>query len=86
MSKKLYNTYSIPEENITLFELDRTEVEGKEYLMLLQKEEPNVIVAGFFEDGKLQLIDNVQENEKILKHFVKDTNDLFEKLKPFIKF
>ena len=59
MAEKMYNTYSFGDD-LTLFEIDRKTIKNKDYLLLLQKQEPNLIVVGFFEEGKLQIVVNIQ--------------------------
>jgi len=84
MSKKLYNTYLIGDK-YTLFEIDKKTIKNKEYLLLLQKEKPNLIVVGFFKDGKLEIIDNEVLAGEIVKVFMADEKGFYEKLLPFIK-
>ena len=84
MSKKLYNTYLIGDQ-YTLFEIDKKKIKNKEYLLLLQKEKPNLIVVGFFKDGKLEIIDNEILAGEIVKVFMADEKSFYEKLAPFIK-
>ncbi len=83
MTKKLYNTYSVGEE-VTLFEIDRLNIRGIEYLLLLQKQKPNILCVGFLEEQKLELVNNPVISREILKIFLKDENSCKEKLEPFI--
>ena len=85
MSEKMYNTYSFGDD-LTLYEIDRKTIKNKDYLLLLQKQEPNLIVVGFFEEGKLQIVVNKVISAELLKSFTNDRKAFFEKLKPFIKF
>lgn len=85
MSEKLYNTYNFGDD-LTLFEIDKKVIKNKEYLLLLQKQEPNLLVVGYFEDGKLQIVVNRVISAELLKNFTSDKKSFFEKLKPFIKF
>lgn len=83
MTEKMYNTYSFGDD-LTLFEIDRKTIKNKDYLLLLQKQEPNLIVVGFFEEGKLQIVVNKVMSAELLKSFTSDKKAFFEKLKPFI--
>jgi len=85
MNKKLYNTYSVGDE-LTLFEIDRRVINKKEYLLLLQKQSPNLIVVGFFDEGKLEIVNNRAINAELLKVFMENRNEFFDRLKPFIDF
>ena len=85
MGNKLYNTYSVGEE-LTLFEIDKKVIKGKEYLLLLQKQEPNLVVVGFFEEGKLEIVNNRVISAQLLKIFTEDKSSFYAKLKPFIDF
>lgn len=85
MGKKLYNTYSVGDE-LTLFEIDKKTIKGKEYLLLLQKQEPNLIVVGFFDEGKLEIVNNRVISSELLKKFTEDKARFYENLKPFIDF
>ena len=76
MSKKLYNTYLIGDK-YTLFEIDKKTIKNKEYLLLLQKEKPNLIVVGFFKDGKLEIIDNELLAGEIVKVFMADEKGFY---------
>ena len=71
MNKKLYNTYSVGDE-LTLFEIDRRVINKKEYLLLLQKQSPNLIVVGFFDEGKLEIVNNRAINAELLKVFMEN--------------
>lgn len=81
--KKLYNTYSVGED-LTFFELDRVSVKGIDYLLLLQKQSPNIICVGFVENQKLQIVNNPVISRELLKIFMKDEEAYKKKLKPFI--
>ena len=85
MNKKLYNTYSVGDE-LTLFEIDRRVINKKEYLLLLQKQSPNLIVVGFFDEGKLEIVNNRAINAELLRVFMENRNEFFDRLKPFIDF
>lgn len=81
--KKLYNTYSVGED-LTFFELDRVSVKGIDYLLLLQKQSPNIICVGFVENQELQIVNNPVISRELLKIFMKDEEAYKKKLKPFI--
>ena len=83
MQNKLYNTYSVGDE-LTLYELDRISIKGFEYVLLLQKQEPNIICVGFFENGKLELVNNQIISRELLKIFMRDEEAYRQKLEPFI--
>lgn len=85
MAEKLYNTYSYGED-LTLIEVDRKTIKNKEYLLLLQKQEPNLLIIAFFEDDKLQMVKNKVICGELMKVFIEDKNAFFEKIKPFINF
>lgn len=83
MEKKLYTTYSVGEE-LTLYELDRLNIRGINYVLLLQKQAPNIICVGFIENGKPQLVKNPAISRELLKIFMKDEQAYKQKLDPFI--
>lgn len=83
MGEKLYNTYNFGDD-LTLFEIDRKTIKNKDYLLLLQKQEPNLLVVGFFEDNKLQIVVNKVISAELLKSFTNDKKAFFEKLRPFM--
>ena len=70
MAEKQYNTYSIGDE-LTLIEIDKKTIKGKEYLLLLQQQKPNLIVVGFFEGEQLQIVVNRVIAAELLKTFMK---------------
>ncbi len=82
MEKKLYNTYSVGDE-LTLFELDRITIKGIDYVLLLQQQSPNIICVGFFENEKLELVNNPAISRELLKFFMRD-EAFKQKLQPFI--
>lgn len=84
MSEKMYNTYNFGDD-LTLFEIDKKIIKNKEYLLLLQKQDPNLLVVGYFEDDKLQIVVNKVMSTELLKVFISDRKAFFEKIKPFIK-
>lgn len=83
MPKKLFNTYSVGDE-LTLYELDRLTLKGIDYVLLLQKQLPNIVCVGFFEDGNLRLVKNSTISKELLKIFMKDEKAYRQKLEPFI--
>lgn len=83
MAEKLYNTYSYGDD-LTLIEVDRKTIKNKEYLLLLQKQEPNLLIIAFFEDGKLEMVKNKVICGELMKVFIEDKKAFFEKIKPFI--
>lgn len=83
MEKKLYNTYSAGGQ--TLFEIDRITIKGIDYVLLLQKQEPNIVCIGFFENNKLELVNNPIISRELLKIFMRDEKAYKQKLEPFIK-
>jgi hypothetical protein len=85
MADKLYNTYSYGED-LTLIEIDRKTIKNKEYLLLLQKQEPNLLIIAFFEDDKLQMVKNKVICGELMKVFIEDEKSFYEKIKPFIDF
>ena len=85
MENKLYNTYSYGDD-LTLFELDKRTIKGKEYLLLLQKQSPNLIFIAFFEDGVMQIVKNKVISGELFKIFTEDKKSFYQKLKPFIDF
>lgn len=82
MEKKLYNTYSAGGQ--TLFEIDRIRIKGIDYVLLLQKQEPNIVCIGFFENNKLELVNNPIISRELLKIFMRDEKAYKQKLEPFI--
>ena len=85
MAEKLYNTYSYGDD-LTLFELDKKNIKGKDYLLLLQKQSPNLIFIAFLEDEKLQMVKNKVISNELFKIFLEDKHSFYEKIKPFIDF
>lgn len=85
MENRLYNTYSYGDD-LTLFELDKKNIKGKEYLLLLQKQSPNLMFIAFFEDDSLQIVKNKVISNELFKIFMEDKKAFYEKLKPFINF
>ena len=83
MAEKMYNTYSYGDD-LTLFELDRKKIKGKDYLLLLQKQSPNLILIAFWEDEKLQIVKNKVISNELFKVFLGDKRSFYEKIKPFI--
>ena len=74
MNKKLYNTYSVGDE-LTLFEIDRRVINKKEYLLLLQKQSPNLIVVGFFDEGKLEIVRKENGTKKAYKSIIQEIKE-----------
>ena len=85
MAEKFYNTYSYGED-LTLIEIDRKSIKNKEYLLLLQKQEPNLLIVAFFDEGKLEMVKNKVICGELMKVFLEDKKDFFEKIRPFINF
>lgn len=85
MEQKLYNTYT-SDNGITLYEIDRKTIKNKDYLLLLQKEEPNLVLVGFIEEGELQIIKNKVISAQVFKVFMANKEEFTKKFKPFIKF
>ena len=85
MANKLYNTYSYGDD-LTLFELDKKNIKGKDYLLLLQKQSPNLMFIAFFEGDKLQIVKNKVISNELFKVFMEDKKGFYEKIKPFINF
>lgn len=85
MAERQYNTYSVGDE-LTLIEIDKKTIKGKEYLLLLQQQKPNLIVVGFFEGEQLQIVVNRVIAAELLKTFMKDREAYAKKLEPFIDF
>ncbi len=83
MQQKLYNVYSAGEKD-SLIELERMNIDGIDYMLLLQKEFPNIVCVGYFENGKLYLEADSHKGEKLLKMFIKDDEDFKQKLEPFV--
>lgn len=83
MVKKLYNTYSFGDE-LKLYELDRITIRGVDYLLLLQKQKPNIICVGFLEKDRLELVNNPAISRELLKIFMKDSQAYKQRLEPFI--
>ena len=85
MKQKIYTTYT-SDNGITLYEIDRKTIKNKDYLLLLQKEEPNLVLVGFLEDGELQIIKNKVISAQVFKTFIANKEEFIKKLEPFIKF
>lgn len=85
MAEKLYNTYSYGED-LTLIEIDRKTIKSKEYLLLLQKQDPNLLIIAFFEDDRLEMVKNKVICGELMKVFMSNKTEFFEKIKPFINF
>jgi hypothetical protein len=85
MEKKLYTTYT-SDNGITLYEIDKKTIKNKEYLLLLQREEPNLVVVGFLENGELQIIKNKVVSAQVFKSFMKNKEEFIKKFEPFVKF
>ena len=85
MAEKLYNTYSYGED-LTLIEIDRKTIKNKEYLLLLQKQDPNLLIVAFFDEGKLEMVRNKIICGELMKVFLENKKDFYEKIKPFISF
>ena len=85
MAEKMYNTYSYGDD-LTLFEIDRKTIKNKDYLLLLQKQEPNLLIVAFFDDGKLEMVRNKVISGELMKVFMEDKKAFYEKIKPFINF
>ena len=84
MEEKLYNVFVFDDKN-SFFEVDRFEDNNKTYLLLLQREEPNLLVVGFLEDEKAKLLQDKEERANVFKRFFPDNITTFNKLRPFIK-
>lgn len=85
MAEKLYNTYSYGDD-LTLIEIDRKTIKNKEYLLLLQKQEPNLLIVAFFDEGKLEMVRNKVICGELMKVFVENKKDFYDKISPFINF
>ena len=85
MENKMYRTYSYGDD-LLLFEIDKKVIKGKEYLLLLQKQSPNLMFVAFFEDGKLQVVENRVISSELFKIFMEDKNEFYNKVKPFVDF
>lgn len=83
MKEVMYNTYSYGDD-LTLFELDKKTIKGKEYLLLLQKQDPNLMFIAYFEGDKLQIVENRVISGELFKIFMEDKNAFYQKIKPFI--
>ena len=85
MENKMYTTYNYG-ENLTLFEIDKKVIKGKEYLLLLQKQDPNLMFIAYFEGDNLQIVENRVISSELFKIFTEDRNAFYNKVKPFINF
>lgn len=85
MKEKIYTTYT-SDNGITLYEIDRKTIKNKDYLLLLQKEEPNLVLVGFIEDGELQIIKNKVISAQVFKSFMANKEEFIKKFEPFVKF
>ncbi len=73
MKEKLYNTYMVGDK-ATLIELDKKVIKGKEYMLLVQKEDPSLVCVGYFEGEELKIVTNRTLNAELLKTFMLDKN------------
>ena len=85
MVNKLYKTYGYGDD-LTLFEVDKRTIKGKEYLLLLQKQSPNFMFIAFFEGDKLEIVKNKVISNELFKVFLDDKKAFYDKIKPFINF
>lgn len=85
MAEKLYNTYSYGDD-LTLIEIDKKVIKNKEYLLLLQKQEPNLLIVAFFDEGKLEMVRNKIICGELMKVFLEDKKAFYDKIRPFINF
>lgn len=84
MEEKLYKVFSFG-DNVSFYEVDRYKEEETIYLLLLQREEPYLIVAGTLDKNKAVIIKDEKKHVEVLRRFFPDKQAVFDKLRPFFK-
>ncbi len=84
MEEKLYKVFSFGDD-ISFFEVDRFKEEETTYLLLLQREEPYLIVAGILDKNKVTIVKDEKKHVEVLRKFFPDKQAVFNKLRPFFK-
>lgn len=84
MEEKLYKVFTFGED-ISFYEIDRFKEEENTYLLLLQREDPYLIVVGLLDKNKVRIVQDDNEHVRLLRKFFPNKVTVFEKLRPFFK-
>ena len=84
MEEKLYKVFTFGED-ISFYEIDRFKEEENTYLLLLQREDPYLIVVGLLDKNKVRIVQDDNEHVRLLRKFFPNKVAVFEKLRPFFK-